>query len=75
MYNNELIRLVGLVDPETHSDLVKSFDFYKKESEDNKDFYEKQFGIERKVVNKGKAGLNLLIIVDCCIVIWENLQR
>ncbi len=49
MYNNELIRLVGLVDPETHSD------FYKKELEHNKDFYEKQFGIERKVVNKGEA--------------------
>ena len=53
MYNNELIRLVGLVDPETHSDLVKSFDFYKKELEDNKDFYEKQVS-NVKLLIKGK---------------------
>lgn len=52
MYNNELIRLVGLADPEMHSDLAKSFDFYKQEAEAHPDFYEKQFGIEREVVDE-----------------------
>ena len=51
MYNNELIRLIGLADPEIHADFIKSFDFNKKEAED---FYEKQFGIERKVVDEGE---------------------
>ena len=53
MYNNELIRLVGLADPDVHAKFAKSFDFYKKESEDHPDFYEKQLGIERKVVEEG----------------------
>ena len=49
MYNHEIIRLIGLADPETHLALTKSFDFYKKEAEDHPEFYEKQFGITREV--------------------------
>ena len=53
MYNNELIRLVGMADPDTHADFAKSFDFYKKEAEAYPDFYEEQFNIERKTEKKG----------------------